>query len=51
MIIKQNFAENIIHTNSLCRSCAGRHFYGTENVIWASFGPIDNTEKKSLGRL
>ena len=23
-----------------------RHFYGTENVIWAGFGPIGNTEKK-----
>ena len=28
---------------------AGRHFYGTENVIWAGFGPIGNTEKKKLG--
>ena len=29
------------------RSRAGRHFYGTENVVWAGFGPIGNTEKKS----
>ena len=35
---------------SLYRSVAGRHFYGTENVIWTGFGPIGNTEKK-LGRL
>ena len=27
------------------RSRAGRHFYGTENEIWAGFGPIGNTEK------
>ena len=26
-------------------SCAGRHFYGTENEIWACFGPDGNTEK------
>ena len=25
---------------------AGRHFYGTENEIWAGFGPVGNTEKK-----
>ena len=31
---------------SLYRSRAGRHFYGTENVIWADFGPVGNTEKK-----
>ena len=24
-----------------------RHFYGTENVIWAGFGPIGNTGKKN----
>ena len=24
---------------------SGRHFYGTENEIWASFGPVGNTEK------
>ena len=22
-----------------------RHFYGTENVIWAGFEPVGNTEK------
>ena len=33
------------------RSRAERHFYGTKNVMWASFGSIGNTEKKSLGRL
>ena len=26
--------------------CIGRHFYGTENEIWASFWPVGNTEKK-----
>ena len=31
---------------SLYRSCAGRHFYGTENVFWAGFGLVGNTEKK-----
>ena len=36
---------------SLYRSSAERHFYGTENVIWAGFGPVGNTErKKRLGR-
>ena len=25
---------------------AGRRFYGTENEIWAGFGPVGNTEKK-----
>ena len=33
-------------TKSLYRSHAGRHFYGTENEIWAGFGPVGNTEKK-----
>ena len=37
---------------SLYRHRSGRHFYGTENVIWAGFGPVGNTEKeKKLGRL
>ena len=40
-----------LYPKSLYRSRAGRHFYGTENVIWADFGPVGNTEKKSLGRL
>ena len=31
---------------SLYRSHLGKHFYGTENVIWAGFGPVGNTEKK-----
>ena len=31
---------------SLYRNCAGRHFYETENEIWAGFGPVGNTEKK-----
>ena len=34
---------------SLYRSCAGRHFYGTENEIWAGFRPVGNTEKKLGG--
>jgi hypothetical protein len=25
---------------SLYRSQAGRNFYGTEDVIWADFGPV-----------
>ena len=25
----------------------GRHFYGTENEIWAGFGPVGNTEKRN----
>ena len=29
----------------LYRSPTGRHFYGTENEIWAGFGPVGNTEK------
>ena len=38
-----------MNSKSLYRSCAGRHLYGTENVIWAGFGPVSNTEKKNLG--
>ena len=34
---------------SLYRSPAGRHFYGTENVIWAGFEPVGNTEKNNVG--
>ena len=41
---------NIIHIStqakSLYRSRAERHFYGTENMIWAGLWPIGNTEKK-----
>ena len=33
------------------QSHAGRHFYGTENAIWAGFGPIGNTEKKKFGTI
>ena len=33
---------------SLYRSRAGRHFYGTENEIWAGFGPVGITEKTFL---
>ena len=46
MIFTELFAK------SLYRSRAGNHFYGTEYDIWADFGPVGNTEKKSiLGRL
>ena len=31
---------------SLYTSFAGGHFYGTENEIWAGFGPVGNTKKK-----
>ena len=31
---------------SLYRRRSGKHFYGTENVIWAGFGLVGNTEKK-----
>ena len=34
---------------SLHKRRAGRHFYGTENEIWAGFGPVGNTEKKRFG--
>ena len=34
---------------SLYRSRAGRHFFETENMIWAGFEPIGNTEKKMFG--
>ena len=52
-------AENILQftnkvylkSKSLYRSFARRHFYGTENEIWAGFGAVGNTEKKFLGRL
>ena len=36
---------------SLYRSHAWRHFFGTENEIWAGIGPVGNTEKKIAGRL
>ena len=40
-----------MNSKSLYRRRAGIHFYGTENVIWAGFGPVSNSEKKNLGRL
>ena len=53
LIVIESLSVSVIcmESKSLYRSRAGRHFYGTENVIWAGFGPIGNTEKKSLGRL
>ena len=30
---------------------AGNHFYGTEYELWADFGPVGNTEKKSFGTI
>ena len=35
-----------MNSKSWYRSHTERHFYGTENVIWAGFGPVSNTEKK-----
>ena len=40
---------SIVHPKTLYRSCSERHFFGTENVIWADFGPVGNTEKKMGG--
>ena len=40
--------KRLLCPKSLYRSRAGRHFYGTENVIWDGFGPIGNNEKKNL---
>ena len=37
--------NNFSKPKSLYRTRAGRHFYGTENEIWAAFGPVGNTEK------
>ena len=37
--------QKLFCLKSLYKSCAGRLFYGTENVIWAGFGPVGNTEK------
>ena len=39
-------ALNRARPKSSYRSRAGRHFFGTENMIWAGLGPIGNTEKK-----
>ena len=32
--------NNFSKPKSLYRSRAGRHFYGTENEIWAGLGPV-----------
>ena len=40
-----------VQPNSLYRSRAESHFYGTECKIWADFGPDGNTEKKVGDRL
>ena len=40
-----------LQAKSLYRSRAQRHFYGTENYIWAGFGPVGNTEKKNWNQL
>ena len=47
-MIKEGFPVETLKylPKSLYRSRGGRHFYGTENEIWASFGPVGNTEKK-----
>ena len=37
-----------MQSKRLYRSCAGIHFYRTENEIWAGFGPVGNTEKKPI---
>ena len=34
------------YTNSLYRSHAGTHFYGTEYEFWADFWLVGNNEKK-----
>jgi hypothetical protein len=33
-----------LQAKSLYRSRAGSHFYGTENEIWADFGPVGKTK-------
>ena len=45
-LLQNKRCKYISQTKSLYRSRAGRHFYGTENEIWAGFGPVGNTEKK-----
>ena len=47
-MIKEGFPVETLKylPKSLYRSHGGRHFYGTANEIWASFGPVGNTEKK-----
>ena len=36
---------------SLNRSCVGRHFNGTENEIWAGFGPVDSYRSAILKKI
>ena len=45
-LAEQNSKQSHLQSKSLHRIRAGRHFFGTENVTWAGFGPIGNTEKK-----
>ena len=45
-----NLQESNGAYKSLYRSRAGKHFYGTENEIWAGFGPMVIL-KKNWGRL
>ena len=33
-------------SKSLNRKRISRHFYGTENEIWAGFGPVGSTENE-----
>ena len=42
-VFKESF--KYLQAKLLYRSLAGRHFYGTENEIWAGFGLVGNTEK------
>ena len=42
------FNHSVAHTKSLYISHAVSNFYGTEMEIWAGFGPVDITEKKSI---
>ena len=41
-----SFCYKHIKAKSLCRCRAGRHFYETENEIWAGFVQVGNTEEK-----
>ena len=47
----QNLKKKGLLPKSLYRNRTGRHFYGTENEIWAGFRPVGNTEKKIGGWL
>ena len=46
-----NLAKYRQHQSHFYKSHAGKHFYGTENDIWAGFEPVGNSEKKNGGRL